>query len=505
MRKDLSQKIASSEIMAEQFLIVLSNCFQVVFIDLNKDESPYKIFESLNAKGKPLSQADLVRNYIAMKLPTAQQEKVFTDQWEKIENLLQEKRTVGKSGLGELTAFIRHYLAMCSRVLCSEEHIYARFRDRCETDFSKSQAFIDELKTLRRFAEYYNKLLRPENEKHKDIQTALIRLNTLEIQTAYPFLLSAYDAYESKQISPDNLLEVLRTLENYMVRRYICGEKTNYLNKMFPTLWRDITTEMDNEVSFNEALKKVLVTKKYPHDRSVQQSIFTAHLYDEHNQKKLCFVLETISHHLSQNTDVKIVLDGSPSIEHILPQKPSEDWHTDLGENLKQIHQDYLHTLGNLTLVTPSWNSKLSNSSFSKKKDALEEHGLLINSKYFSQEIARWDENSILERANFLREKFLEIWSAIGEATPLSTSVYGTPKAVIISGQKIELPDKTWRQLMKLTTEWVITNHPEKFEKARQVLETYFCDSLDEKKYPKDWHQLSNKVWVFKVILQRVI
>ncbi|MBW4636815.1 MAG: DUF262 domain-containing protein [Gloeocapsa sp. UFS-A4-WI-NPMV-4B04] len=151
--KELKRKIDISEVIPEQFFIVLSNCFQVVFINLSHDESPYKIFESLNAKGKSLSQADLVRNYIAMKLPVAQQASVFTTQWEKIENLLQEKRTVGKSRLGELTAFIRHYLAMCSRVLCSEEHIYARFRDRLEKEFT-TQAFIEEIANLRRFAEY---------------------------------------------------------------------------------------------------------------------------------------------------------------------------------------------------------------------------------------------------------------------------------------------------------------------------------------------------------------
>jgi len=53
LHKELSQKIAKGEIEAERFFLVLSNCFQVVFIDLNHDESPYQIFESLNAKGKP--------------------------------------------------------------------------------------------------------------------------------------------------------------------------------------------------------------------------------------------------------------------------------------------------------------------------------------------------------------------------------------------------------------------------------------------------------------------
>jgi hypothetical protein len=51
---------------------------------------------------------------------------------------------------------------------------------------------------------------------------------------------------------------------------------------------------------------------------------------------------------------------------------------------------------------------------------------------------------------------------------------------------------------MKLVTEWTITNHPQQFEAARQELKTYFCDSLDGKKYPKDWYQLSNGIWVFQ-------
>jgi uncharacterized protein with ParB-like and HNH nuclease domain len=128
LHKALSNKIILNEIQTDLIFKVLSNCFQVVFIELKKDESPYKIFESLNGKGKKLSQADLVRNYIAMRLPPENQEKVFSDYWEKIEQLLQEKRTVGKSRIGELTAFLRHYLAMDSRVLCNEEHIYSKVK-----------------------------------------------------------------------------------------------------------------------------------------------------------------------------------------------------------------------------------------------------------------------------------------------------------------------------------------------------------------------------------------
>lgn len=498
--KELSKLLTSGDIESEKFFIVLSNCFQVVFIELNKDESPYKIFESLNAKGKPLSQADLVRNYVAMKLPTAKQEKIFTEHWEKIETLLQESRTVGKSRIGELTAFIRHYLATQSRTLCSEAHAYARFRDRCE-EFQSDAEFIDEIALLRRFAEYYNKLLRPENEKDAGIREALLRLNVLEPQTAYPFLLMVYDAYQQKQLSLEQFKQTLSILENYFVRRYICREQTQYINKMFPSLWRDVigeieAEELQSEGGFEQALKKVLASKNYPADRKVQQAIQTTKIYDDRNHGKIYLVLETINRYLSKGAGGYTVLDDRATIEHVMPQTLKDDWKIELGENFERVYQDYLDTLGNLTLVTQEWNSTLSNSAFSIKKQKLAEHELRLNKDYFSQPIDQWNEQAILNRADFLAQKFLEIWFELAEPTPVETGVYGKPNAITILGERIEIPSKTWRQLRISTLEWVLKNRPQDFVRARQAVSTIFDDSLEGKSYPRDWHQLSNGVWL---------
>ena len=498
LRKQLEQKINEGAIQPEFFFIVISNCFQVVFIDLNHDESPYKIFESLNAKGKPLSQADLVRNYIAMKLPTQQQETVFKNQWEKIEHLLQEKRMVGRSRIGELTAFLRHYLAMESRVLCSQEHIYERFRDRCEREFDTTNTFISEIGTLRTFAEYYDRLLRPKHEADAAIQKALHRLSQLELSTAYPFLLAAYAAYQSITISKDDFLDLLGVLENYLVRRQVCGEPTNYLNKMFPTLWRDTQIEVENGLTFRDALRQVLANKGYPSDRNVQQAIRTRKQYDSSSQEKLCLVLESINRYLHQGKGGYTVLDGSPTIEHILPQKPDSSWKKELNEAFDRTYRDYLHTLGNLTLVTQEWNSQLSNGSFKDKKATLSGHALKINSGYFSQEIPLWNEAAILARADILTEAFLAIWAAFGEASPVIQESYRAPKSVTICGESFQISDKTWRQFMKTVVEWVIQNHPDQFKHVRAQLETHFCDDLTGKKYPRDWHKLSNGTYVYQ-------
>ena len=498
LRGQLNEKIKAGSIQPETLYAVISNCFQVVFIKLDHDESPYRIFESLNAKGKPLSQADLVRNYIAMRLPTQDQETVFKNHWEKIENLLQEKRTVGRSRIGELTAFLRHYLAMESRALCSQEHIYARFRDRCEQEFNENRKFIEEIKTLQTFAEYYDRFLRPDHEPDLVIRKALGRLNDLELSTAYPFLLKAFFAYHANTLAKEDFLDLLNVLENYLVRRHVCGEPTNYLNKMFPALWRDIQVEIENSLPFKAALRQVLADKRYPSDKKLVQAIRLRKQYDSVSQKKLCLILESINRHLYRDTGGYAVLDDAPTIEHVLPQKPDASWEKKLGDEFINIYQEYLHTLGNLTLVTQEWNSQLSNGPFELKRDKLAQHALRINSNYFSQKIEIWDEAAILLRAEQLTQSFLAIWPAFGEAKPVAKESYRYPLSVTILGEKLSLPDKTWRQFMKTVAEWIIQNRPEQFNEVRRQLGIYFRDDIDRETSSRYWHQLSNGVYVYQ-------
>lgn len=404
---ELDQKVSSGAIDPERLFSVVMNSFQVVFINLDSSENPYQIFESLNAKGKPLSQADLVRNYIAMRLPGAMQEQVFTKHWAHVEEWLQEQRLVGKSGLGELTAFLRHYLAMRSGVLCSVEHVYARFRDRAERDFGSADAFAKEIATLHRFAAYYNRMLRPDNDPSVKLKMAMKRLNTLEASTTFPFLLALYDACDAQVLTSAELLEAIGILENYLVRRYLAGEATNFLNKVFPMLWSQL--DMAEPLL---SIRKLLSAKNYPTDAKLRQILNTRSLYDKSSltRERTALVLNAINRHLSVGTGGYTALDSASTIEHIMPQTLSEIWRDELGSDWEQISQEFMNTIGNLTLVTQEWNSSLSNAPFTVKKSKLASHALLVNSSYFSQNIPEWNEAAIKKRGDFLMGNILEVW-----------------------------------------------------------------------------------------------
>ncbi len=426
---ELREKIDKEDIDPQHLYEVLVTCFQVVFITLNnQNESPYKIFESLNAKGKPLSQADLVRNYIAMKLPAHLQEKVFERAWARIEGFLREQEKIGQ--VGELTAFLRHYLAMCRSILYSEEHIYIRFRSYMDQEYPSTQEFIEEIGRIGQFAEYYDKLLRPEHEEEHYLRNALTRLQTMEPSTAYPLLLAVYHAYCTYDITVEEFTAFLKMLENYMVRRYICAERTNNMNKWFPTLWREIQHQR-KELSFIDACRQALSTNHYPSDRQVKQLAQEMKLYSRSTQHrmKITLILETIEQHLWAGTDVTIKLKGPATIEHVMPQTPTAEWKNYLGKNWQQTYE-YVHSLGNLTLVTQEKNSQLSSSQFVRKKELLISQGLRIN-RYFSRNIIRWDEHAIRTRAEWLAQQIIEIWPSLTDDLPSSDSLHVSKAAVL--------------------------------------------------------------------------
>jgi uncharacterized protein with ParB-like and HNH nuclease domain len=486
LHKDLAARIAQNSIDPAKFFITVTNCLQVVFIDLDQQERPYEIFESLNYKGKSLSQADLVRNYIAMRLPESKQEEVFERHWSKIEDLLQEKRQVGRSRLGELTAFLRHYLAMRSGTLCNEEHVYARFRDRIEKEIATHDTFVGEIITLKRFAGYYNCLLRPENEPNSEIKEILTRLNILEISTAYPFLLAMYEAYRQSLLKESDFLEGLQILENYIMRRYLAGEQTNYLNKMFPTLWREL-----DQTRLGASLRQVLLSKNYPADNKVKQAIHTSELYDNRSQtrQKICLLLDSINRHLSKGSGGYTKLDAAATIEHIFPQTPDQIWKKDVGDQWEQVFRDQLHTLGNLTLVTQEWNSSLSNAPFKDKRAKLANHALRLNSDYFSRPIPHWGKEAIQERAEFLTQQVLDIWPALGDP-PIASSSGTRPRSLVVLS---ETPTITsWRDVAFHTAE-TISLVVDNFDALAAQMPSYFS----KEKFKGASRQLSNGWWLY--------
>ncbi len=489
-KTNLCSLLANPLIDSQRFFSCILTSMYIVFIELVRTDKPYKIFESLNHKGKALTEADLVRNYIAMRLPAERQHELFHAHWSEIEKLLSEQELTAR--IPEVTAFLRHYLGYRSGELPREDKVFISFRDRVEKQLkANDEEFIDEIQSLHRFAGYYDKLLRPTKESQSSIQVKLERLNVLQATTAYPLLMHFYYLYEIEAICSDEFALVLQVVENYLVRRFLAGEPTNYHNSMFTSLARELSLTGGKSAA---ALAGALGERNYPSDNRIRQRLSWNRLYSSGKSKRIAFVFES----LNRSFDSDIALAGPGTIEHIMPQSLSNEWRAHLGQSWQEVHRDFLHTIGNLTIVTQDWNTrKLSNKPFSEKRQELKNHGIHLNSKYFGSTFVSWDADAIKARADYLAGLALGVWPAFAEP-PRSEGVKGTtPISLTVRDQHYN--PNTWFGWRGMLMQMVNYLHELQlltdFEEANREFKWWI--DRDKHDSPKYYRQSSAGWWIY--------
>lgn len=451
---------------------VITNRLSVVSIVLDVDDNPHLVFESLNAKGRPLTQADLIRNYFFMRIHIDEQEKIHAKYWEPMQTALGDN----------LTECIRHYL-MRNGSFVKQSDVYFVLKDRVGQNDA-----LTALKDIAVFAGYYQKLLAPENEPNIQIRTTLLRLNRLEVTTAYPFLLNCYHDYVQSRLSVEDFVKILQTIENFIIRRFVCNVPTNQLNKIFPTLYEQ--THLKNLPNFADSVCFVLQTRGYPKDVEFKTRLIDSKLYGTGEKgAKTKLILETLESAYQHKEQVPF---DDLSIEHILPQTLTDWWEQHLGEEWQVDYELYLHTLGNLTLT--AYNTELSNDPFSEKQKRLVKSHLELN-RYF-ENVSRWDKVEIEKRSNILADLALTFWPYFGEeqAEPESIdNVTGKkPKVLTILGQHMVV--QSWRDVLTKTMETIADLEPDLFNALTEQYPSFI--SSDGGRFRRSY-QLSNGFYVY--------
>ncbi len=446
--------------------VIFSN-LSVVSIVLGKDDDPYLVFESLNAKGRPLTQADLIRNYFFMKVHVNDQTCVYEQYWKPMQDALHES----------LTEFIRHYL-MREGTIVKQSDIYYFIKERINRG-----DVLECLKELARFAGYYEKLLQPLKETNLELQKALLRLNRIEVTTAYPLLLNFYEDYNYGRITLDDFITILNLIENFMIRRFVCNIATNQLNKVFTPLYGQIKNRYPSDVV--TGLKMILQTKNYPRNAEFRARLLDAKLYGGGDRAiKTKLILETLEESYHHKELVKF--DGL-SIEHVMPQTLTESWRTELGEDWETTHELFLHVLGNLTLT--AYNAELSNDSFEAKQFRFMESHLELNKCFRDKQT--WKREDIERRSAHLADMTLAIWPYFGDekAEQLAHKKASPtpPKALYILGQYFAV--QSWRDVLEQTMNIIADLEPEKFDQIVKQFPRFV--GRDNKKF-REMRRLKN-------------
>ncbi len=307
----------------------------------------------------------------------------------------------------QVSDFIRDYLTLINNKIPNKNKVYQEFKSRFPT--SNIEDLESVLLPIKSLANFYNKLINPKNESDIEIRKQLEYIDQLEIKVAYPFLIKVYEDYSNNIISKGDFLQVLNFVQSYVWRRFVVGIPTNALNKVFMTLYEKIDKE-----DYLESIQRNILRRKgghrMPQDIELIENLKHKDFYNIKSKNRL-YLLSRLEN-FNNSEVVKIDGNSDITIEHIFPQTPSQDWKSKLSESeVKEIKEEYLHTLGNLTLSGN--NGSLGNKGFISKRD-LPEKGyrdsrLWLN-KYLS-EIEVWDKSTLEDRFSILAGKCLDVWS----------------------------------------------------------------------------------------------
>ena len=375
-----------------KFLVTVERSLQVVMINLGDDDDPYLIFESLNFKEEPLSQADLVRNYILMRFRHSistggEQERVHTTYWAPMELRLG----------GNITDFLRHY-AMKDGNNVYQRGIYAATKLFLKgmNDPADVEA---ELARMSGFSEIYATILDPSREQTPIIRVRLTNLKSLGVGTSYPLLLRLLDARRAGNITVNDLEKCLELIESFVVRRAVSVVPTNALNKLFLQWARQFPDSnyldwLQNSISVGSG------GRRFPNNAEFGDKFRNFPQYGRGSTRYILLKLEETFGH-KEHVDL-----SNATIKHIMPQTITNEWEAEIGSHAEAVHAALIDTFGNLSLT--GYNAELGNLPFQAKKAKLVNTHIELNRFVLEQD--RWGEKEIHDRAEILFQMALKLW-----------------------------------------------------------------------------------------------
>ncbi|HEY2802239.1 MAG TPA: DUF262 domain-containing HNH endonuclease family protein [Chthoniobacterales bacterium] len=422
-KQELPERVA---IMHE----ALRGALQVVTVELEGDDDPQVIFETLNARGEPLLPSDLLRNFIFLRAAqkNESQQDLYDEFWLPFDD--EFWRTLEKQGRllrPRSDIFLQHYLTLHRRQEILISHLYSEYKDWIK-GANPFPTVKEELANLGKYRTCFRELIQPDPNTPIGRFSAFLKI--FDLSTVYPLVLGMMGA----ELVEEELGGMLEDLESYILRRAVCELGTKNYNRFFLA----VLSKLAKSSFSRQNLRAALVEQKgdsvvWPDDARFKQAWLSKPAYHSVGPGRVQYALREIERRLHQPRAERIEILSALTVEHVLPGEWIGQWPFANGnrgvtwfEQFDKSRSDddveatakrdrAKNTFGNLTLLTQPLNSSVSNSAFLIKKPEILKNSALALNRYFQDKEA-WDESSIAARGEALFTHAVAKWAYPGQA-----------------------------------------------------------------------------------------
>lgn len=399
---------------------------QMVVIDLSADENAQEIFETLNARGAQLTAADLIKNFIFQRLTEsgADVEAAYDQYWKEFETAFWEHEvSSGRLRNQRSSLFLSHWLIAKTGEEIPAREVFYRFKHYADHESGVSMG--DLLRQLHQASSTYRSLSdRGAHASGNVDQLGLFayRTGVMETDAIKPLVLYLLDPDEVR-IPDDQVAKALRIIESWLVRRMLVRVASKSYAQAVAELIAHI--RKTGRETAGDAIESYLIEHPganmyWPDNEELYAHLTAFEVYRRFSRARLRMILEAVEDYERGWQQSKVGLGGERvargqyAIEHVMPRKWQQNW--PLPSDVTSGQRDALvHTLGNLTLLTTSLNSKVSNSAWAAtggKRDALKDHDvLMVNRKLIERAGSQWSDELIRERTQRLIGVITKIWA----------------------------------------------------------------------------------------------
>lgn len=411
---------------------------QMVVIDLNAEENAQEIFETLNARGSQLTAADLIKNFIFQQLleEGSDVEKLYEKHWKDFETAFWETEVAfGRLRYPRSSVFLNHWLVSQTGDEVVAREVFSKFKSYSNETHLGMESLLGKLD---RAAAIYRKFVEGgsfANSQLNRLQLFAYRTGVLESEVVKPLILFLYDP-ERPAIPANQIEKALAVIESWMVRRMLVRATTKSYNQLVAEVIRHLQ-EDGKRIAAGDTIEAFLASQTsdsryWPDDQEIRDTLKHLPAYRRLQRGRLRMVLEGIEDHLrgwkpgKEGKYAEQVTKAKFAIEHVMPRKWQTHWPQADGTKGEVEREALIHTIGNLTLLTSSLNSKVSNGAWSGdsgKRKALEAHDALFLNRRFSEDLYQnWTDANIRHRTDELSKTIFEIWPVpAGHRSPQGT------------------------------------------------------------------------------------
>jgi len=377
---------------------ILLNNVSIVHINAFNHLNAFRLFETLNDRGLELSGVDLIKNFLLMKV--SEKKEIFDEtieQWNGMYEKIRDREPV---------KFIRRYILSNYKGKISESRLYEEVKKILEKE--APEKIRDFVKDLNLNATIYKKIFECSFSQDK-INKKLKELHLVEVVPSFTLLLKVMRHLEKREISEEDILEIMEMIETFHIRWGVCGQSTSRLDQIYNDICMELKDAQPQK--FKTIIKnKLLQEIKNNADDEIFKRNFSQRAFKP-NETRTKYILWKLSRPTGETAlNIKEI-----QTEHVLPQKLSDKWikylkeKTSKNENeIRHLHEENLNRIGNLTIIKGEWNISMSNRLFTEKKEEYRKSEFKITNELSKYD--KWTFEEIDERSKQLAEEACKIW-----------------------------------------------------------------------------------------------